>query len=32
MLHSVHYLVYPSSVITIQGKQFRLGEYLKAAA
>jgi hypothetical protein len=31
MLHSIHYLIYPGSVMTDQGNQFRLGEYLKAA-
>jgi hypothetical protein len=31
MLRSIHYLVYPGSIMTDQGGQFRLGEYLKTA-
>lgn len=31
MLRSIHYLVYPGSIITDQGTQFRLKEYLKTA-
>ena len=32
MLHSIHYLIYPGSIVTDMGKQFRLRDYLKPAA
>jgi hypothetical protein len=32
MLRSIHYLVYPGSILTDQDQQFRLTEYFKAAA
>jgi hypothetical protein len=32
MLHSIHYLVYPGSIVTDRGYQFRLKEYIKPAA
>jgi hypothetical protein len=31
MLHSTHYLIYPGSIITDQGGQFKLIEHLKSA-
>jgi hypothetical protein len=32
MLHSIHYLIYPGSIVTDQGKEFRLKDYIKPAA
>jgi hypothetical protein len=32
MLHSVHYLIYPNSIVTDEGYRFRLKEYLNTAA
>jgi len=29
MLHSIHYLVYPGSILTDQGNEFKLKEYIK---
>jgi hypothetical protein len=32
MLHSIYYLIYPGSIVTDQGKEFRLIEHIKPAA
>jgi hypothetical protein len=32
MLRSVHYLIFPGSIITIQDNQLKLGEYINSAA
>jgi len=32
MMKSIHYLVYPGSILTDQDNQFRLSEYLNTSA